>query len=70
MYLTDTSRKIDIEKVPFYDEVASEWELGNSSEIIFSKGYYNGHMGKCVEVFEGVYGGIKLRKKLWKKKDY
>ena len=36
----------DAEKVHFYDEMASEWDLGGSSEIIVSLGDFNGHEGE------------------------
>ena len=35
----------------------SEWDLGNSSEIIASLGDFNGHVEKCAEGFEGVHVG-------------
>ena len=44
------------EKVRFYDEMGSEWDFGSSNEIIVSLGDFNGHVGKCVEDFEGVHG--------------
>ena len=54
----------DAEKVRFYDKMASEWELGSSSEIIVFFLDFNGHVGKCAESFEGVHGrnGIGKRK--------
>ena len=51
------SGRPDAEKVHFYDEMGSEWDLGSSSEIIVSLGDFNGHVGKCAEGFEGVHGG-------------
>ena len=50
------SGRPDAEKVHFYDEMGSEWDL-ESSEIIVSLGDFNGHVGKCAEGFEGVHGG-------------
>ena len=50
------SGRTDAEKVYFYDEVGSEWDLGSSSEIIVSLGNFNGHVGKCAEGFESVHG--------------
>ena len=50
------SGRTDAEKVHFYDEMGSEWDLGSSSEIIVSLGDFNGHLGKCAEGFEGVHG--------------
>ena len=50
-------------KVCFYDEVVSEWDFKSSSEIIVSLGYFSGHMGKCAEGFEGVYGGNGIGKR-------
>ena len=51
------SGRPDAEKVCFYDEMGSEWDLGSSSEIIFSLGDFNEHVGKYAEGFEGVHGG-------------
>ena len=48
------SGRPDTEKVRFYDEMASEWDFGSSSEIIASFGDFNGHVRKCAEGFEGV----------------
>ena len=50
------SRRPDTEKGYFYDKMASEWDLGSSSEIIVSLQDFNGHVGKCGERFEGVHG--------------
>ena len=36
------SEKPDTEKVRFYAEMASEWNLGSCSEIIISWGNFNG----------------------------
>ena len=49
------SGRPDAEKVRFYDEMGSEWDLGSSSEIIFSLGDFNEHVGKYAEGFEGVH---------------
>ena len=43
--------------------MTSEWDLESSSEIIISLGNFNGHVGKCVESFEGVHGGNGIRKR-------
>ena len=58
------SGRPDTEKVRFYDEMANEWDLGSSSEIIFSLMDFNGRVEKCVKGFEGVHGenGIGKRK--------
>ena len=51
------SGRPDAEKVHFYDEMGSEWDLVSSSKIIVSLGDFNGHVGKYAEDFEGVHGG-------------
>ena len=53
----------ETEKVRFYGEMASEWDLGGSSEIIVSLGDFKGHVGKCVEGFEGVHRGNGIGKR-------
>ena len=50
------SGRPDAEKVRFYDEMGSEWDLGSSREVIVSLGDFKGHVGKCAEGFEGVHG--------------
>ena len=57
----------DSEKVCFYDEMASEWDLGSSSEMIISLADFNGYVAKCAEGFEGVHGGMLSVKELLKK---
>ena len=49
------SRTPDTEKVCFYDEMVSEWNLGSSYEIIVSLRDFNGHVGIRAESFEGVH---------------
>ena len=51
------SGRPDAEKIRFYDEMESEWDLRSSSEIIVSLGDVNEHVEKCAESFEGVHGG-------------
>ena len=51
------------EKACYHDEMASEWDLGSSSEIIVTLGDFNGHVGKCAEGFEGVHGGNDIGKR-------
>ena len=41
------SGRPDPDKVCFYDEMASKWDLGNSREIIIIKGDFNGCVEKC-----------------------
>ena len=55
------SGRPDAEKVHFYDEMGSEWDLGSCSEIIVSLGDFNGHVGKCAE---GLHGGMMLGKEM------
>ena len=57
------SRRPDSEGVRFYDEMASEWDLGSSSEIIVSSGDFDGHVEKCAEGFEGAHGGNNIGKR-------
>ena len=66
-YWTQSGRR-DAEKIHFYDEMRSEWELESSSEIIVSLGDFNGHVGKCSEGFKGVHGGNGVEKKCRRKK--
>ena len=63
------SGRSDTEKVRFYDEMASEWDLGSSSEIIVSLGDFSEHVGKYAEGFEDVYRGMLLVKGMQKEED-
>ena len=47
--------------------MACEWDLSSSSEIIVSKGDFNGHVGKYADGFEDVRGGMVLGKEMQKK---
>ena len=49
--------------------MASEWDLGSSSEIIVSLEDFNGHEWKCAEGFEGVYREVILRREMQKEED-
>ena len=51
------SGRPDTEKVRFYDEMASQWDLESFSEITVSLGNFSGHVGKCAESFKGVHVG-------------
>ena len=63
------SRRPDAEKVCFYDEMGSEWDMGSSSEIIVSLGDFNKHVRKCAEGLEGVHGVMALGKEMQKEED-
>ena len=63
------SGRPDAEKIHFYDEMGSEWDLRSSSEIIVSLGDFNKHVGKYAEGFEGVHGGMVLGKEMQKEED-
>ena len=54
------SERPDAEKVYFYDEMATEWDFGSSSEIF---GGFQWTCGDCVEGFEGVHGGNGIGKR-------
>ena len=64
------SGRLDPEKVCFYDEMASEWDFGSSSEIIVVLGNFNGHVGECSEGLEGVHGGMVLEKEMREEEDF
>ena len=55
------SRRPDAEKVCFYDEMESEWDLGSSSQIIIFLKDFNGHEKKIYT------GGMVLGKEMQKK---
>ena len=47
----------EAEKDRFYDELASEWDLGGIGEMVIGLGDFNGHVGKRIDGFEGIHGG-------------
>ena len=49
------SGKPDPEKERFYEEMAREWSVANENELMLGLGDFNGHVGKCVEGFEGIH---------------
>lgn len=57
MWICATIRKPDNDKDRFHDELASEWELGGTDEMILGFGDFNGHVGKQINGFEGIHGG-------------
>ena len=52
----DNKAEDQTEKVLFYDKMASEWDLGNSSEIIVSLGITMDMWGSVLRVLK-VYTG-------------
>jgi len=56
VYATQSGRSL-VDKENFYDELAYEWDLSNTNEMIFIMGNFNGHVGKNIEDFEGIHGG-------------
>ena len=53
----------ECEKDQFYNDIASEWDLQNPSEVVLGLGDFNGHVGKRIDCFENVHGGMELAKK-------
>ena len=43
--------------------MTSEWDLQNPGEVVLSLGNLNGHVGRRIDVFEGVHGGHGVCKK-------
>ena len=57
------------EKDQFSNEMTHERNLKNPGEIVLVVEDFNGHVGKRIDGFEGVYGGYKIGKKMFKKED-
>ena len=45
------------EKVHFYDDLRSEWDLHSVGELVLAMGDFNGQVGKRIEGYEDVHGG-------------
>ena len=45
------------EKQQFYDDLAYEWNLCSSAEMVLGLGDFNCHVGKLIDGFEGIHGG-------------
>ena len=50
------SRKPDIQKDKFYDELVHEWDMKGTKELTLGIGDFNGYAAKKVDGFEGVHG--------------
>ena len=57
------SEKPDAENERFYEGMAREWSMGNANELVLGLGYFNGHVGKCAEGFEGIHGRYAIGKR-------
>ena len=57
------SGRPNVEKVCAYDEIASEWDMGSSSEINFFLRDFNELVGKYVENFGSAHQGNETRKR-------
>ena len=51
------------EKEKFYEEMARGYEVENENEVLICLGDFNGHIGKEVDGFEGVYRGFGIGKR-------
>ena len=56
-------KKPDAEKERFYENMAREWSMANANELVLGSLDFNGHVGKCVEGFEGIHGGYGIGKR-------
>ena len=43
------------EKDKFYNEISCEWDVKNSVKMVLGLGNFNGHVGRCIDGFEGVF---------------
>ena len=51
------------EKDRFYDDLGSEWNLHSVGELVLAMGDFNGHVGKQIEGYEGMYGVNRIGKR-------
>lgn len=61
-YAPQTGRPA-LEKERFYDEMAYEWDMQGTNELVLGLGDFNGHVGNDIEGFEGVHGGNGIGKR-------
>ena len=47
----------ECEKDQFYNDITSEWDLQNPSEVVLDMGDFNKHVGRRIDNFEGVHSG-------------
>ena len=45
------------DKYYFYDELKCEWETHSAGYLVMYLGSFNGHIGRHIDGFNGVYGG-------------
>ena len=62
-YATKVGRS-ECKKDPFYNDMASEWNLQNPGKVVLGLGDFNKHVGRRIDDFEGVYGGYDIDKSL------
>ena len=53
----------ECKKDQFYNDMTSEWDLQNPSEMVLGLGDFNGHVGRQIHGFEGVHGGYGIGKR-------
>ena len=55
-YAPQSGRNFE-EKQSFYDEFKSEWDMYFADDLVMCLGDINGHVGRHIDGFGGVYGG-------------
>ena len=53
----------ECEKDQFHDDMASEWDLQNPSEVVLSMGDFNKYIERRIDGFEGVHSGYRIGKR-------
>ena len=48
------------EKEHFYEELSRDWTSHHTSELIIGMGDINGHVGRNIDAFHGVQGGLSI----------
>ena len=54
----------------FYNDMASEWDLQNTGEVVLGLGDFNRHVRRRINDFEGMHGGYEIGKRNVKGKNY
>ena len=54
-YAPQSGRSLE-EKQSYYDELKCEWDMHSADDLAMCLGYFNGHIGRHIDGFDGGFG--------------
>ena len=61
-YAPQSGRSLE-EKQSFYDDLICELDMHSASDLVMCLGVFNGHIGRHIHGFDGVFGGYGVGKR-------